>query len=231
MYIFLEYITQSIIDILNYLVKSYGLLGIFIVSLIGNAIPYFTVPYLLIIALYGSTVELQAQIFVALSGGFGAAIGKVIILLMGRVARYILSEESKKNLEVFLELARKSIFLAILLFAALPVPDDILYFPLGVSGYSPFLFFSAVAIGKIFITWLAVAFGYLIISIGKYPWWISSLTLIVLTLIITYLTVKINWIKAMEIGNKAGLLPATLYVIRSSIEILFKPFIKILKRS
>ncbi len=192
---------------MSWLIESYGILGIFIVSLVGNSIPYSTIPYLILIALYSATLPLEKQIMVILAGGLGAAIGKVIVLMLGKAARTVLSEEAKENLEVFLRLSRRSMLFAIFIFAALPLPDDILYMPLGVSGYSTTRFFLSVLAGKIVITWLTVGFSDIIVApFISFPLWIQVVVLLIITVILTYIIIKIRWIRIVKSYQDGGIL-------------------------
>ncbi len=195
-------------------------LAAFIVSLVSNALPYMTVPYLGLIAGWGLYLHGDAEkVLVAISGGIGAALGKVIVFLLGRGFRRILPENTRQNVEVFAKAFKKSVFFALFLFAALPLPDDVLYVPLGVTGYNLFLFFIAVALGKIVITFLAVMFGDLIRSlIGTEGISLEALiALIVGSIIVAIIIIRINWLRIVETYNEKGVLPALIELIKQTI--------------
>ncbi len=196
------------------------ILSAFIVSLVSNAIPYMTVPYLGIIAGWGLYLHNDAEkVLVAVSGGIGAALGKVIVFLLGRSFRRILPENTRQNVEIFAKAFKKSVFFALFLFAALPLPDDILYVPLGVTGYNLLLFFIAVALGKIVITFLAVVFGDLIRSItgseGLSPEALAAL--IIGSIVVAIVIIRINWLKIIETYNEKGVVPALVELIKQTI--------------
>jgi len=181
------------------LIYIYGPIGIFLVSFLGNVIPYSTIPYLIFIVHYGATVtETLGMIEIAILGGIGAALGKVIVLLIGSATRKILPETDKKSMKLFMKLAGKSVFIAVLVFAATPLPDDVLYIPLGAMGYSPFKFFVAAAIGKTIITYMALLFGETIRYLVGESSTIASIVAIVATLILMFLIVKVNWEMIIE---------------------------------
>ena len=181
------------------LIYIYGPIGIFLVSFLGNVIPYSTVPYLILIVHYGATVtETLGMIEIAILGGVGAALGKVIVLLIGSATRKILPETDKKSMKLFMKLAGKSVFIAVLVFAATPLPDDVLYIPLGAMGYSPFKFFVAAAIGKTIITYMALLFGETIRFLVGESSTIASIVAIVATLILMFLIVKVDWEMIIE---------------------------------
>jgi len=207
------------------IINAYGVLGVFIISFLGNAIPYSTIPYLFFIILYSAHInDPLINLFITLSGGFGAALGKLVVYYIGRSARAILSEERRRNTELFASFARRSIFVAVFLFAALPLPDDVLYVPLGLIGYSTIRYFAALILGKIVITGLAVFFGS---SFSTYlretallPPYIYIPLLIGITLLITYIVMKINWQVVAMAGSKEGILTAIKVVIYETLKAL-----------
>ncbi|MCE4617262.1 MAG: hypothetical protein F7C32_01585 [Desulfurococcales archaeon] len=189
--------------------EDWGLLGIFVISLLSNVVPYMTVPYLVFIALYSATnVSVYAKIAAALLGGVGAGLGKTITFSIIYSGRKLLSDEKRKQLSDLVELFRRGIFITLFIFAASPLPDDLFYVPLAIAGYSIFRFFVAVALGKTVITALAVAFGssvsYLTGESSVSPS-LMALTFM-LTLAATYVIIKINWNKVMELYDKNKLL-------------------------
>jgi len=185
-------------------------LGAFIVSLLGNAVPYTTVPYLLWIALTAPGYrDPVTKALIIVFAGLGAALGKLIVFSVGRAAHQVLPESVRANMEVFARLFEKWGFLAIFLFAASPLPDDILYIPLGVAGYNPLLFFVAVALGKIVITAVAVAFGDILAMAmggGTSPEFIAAM--IVISIIITIVIARIDWMRVADAARKHGVLTA-----------------------
>ncbi|HDJ84003.1 MAG TPA: hypothetical protein ENG44_03275, partial [Desulfurococcaceae archaeon] len=61
------------------LIEKYGYFGIFLVSALGNMIPYTTIPYLILVMAYASTLPtLHQQILTAITSATGAAIGKIM---------------------------------------------------------------------------------------------------------------------------------------------------------
>ncbi len=207
------------------LISQYGIIGVFIVSLLGNAIPYSTIPYLIFIILYSGTIQDPlTNLLITIMGGLGAAIGKVIVYYFGVGIRRLIPENMKKNMEVFIRISRQSVFLAVFLFAALPLPDDILYVPLGAMRYDLTKFFIALLAGKIVITGTAVYFGYtvswLIGNGGKAPWYIIVPALIILSLLLTYIVAKIDWAKAVKITEENGLWSGIRFVIEQTIKAL-----------
>ncbi|MCX8189166.1 MAG: VTT domain-containing protein [Nitrososphaeria archaeon] len=195
---------NEIIQVLTELIEAYGYIGILIVSLISNSIPYVSLPYLALLVFMAPFVG--SPVLAVLASAFGATIGKVVILFLGRSFRTILSEKTKENLECFNYLFKKWSFIAVFLFASLPLPDDVLYIPLGLSGYRLLPYFIAVFAGKIIVTALAILFGKAFIEIASnynIPFEISFASLIIITVLITYIAIKVNWKNVVESYNKS----------------------------
>ncbi len=193
-------------------------LGAFIVSLLGNAIPYTTVPYLVWIALTAPEYhDPLTKALVIVFAGLGAAVGKLIVFTMGRAAHVVLPQHVKENLEYFARLFEKWGFLAIFLFAALPLPDDVLYIPLGVAGYNVLLFFVAVALGKIVITAAAVMAGDILANLtggGEVtPTFIASM--IILSVVVTVVIARIDWMRVARAMEK-GVLEALIVLVEET---------------
>lgn len=186
------------------LVYIYGPIGVFIVSFLGNVVPYSTIPYLIFIVHYAVTVQNTLNLIgIAFLGGLGAALGKVIVLLIGSATRRMMPEKTKRAMKLFTKLAGKSVFVAVFVFAASPLPDDILYIPLGAMGYSPIKFFIAATVGKTIITYMALLFGETIRYFVGESSILAAIVSLVATVILILIIVKIDWEKIVEdLSNK-----------------------------
>ncbi len=184
--------------------------GGFIISFLGNAVPYMTVPYLAAIAAYAAAIQSPwERLILVLASGIGAGLGKVIVYLIGRGARLLISTERRREMQLAARLMRRSVFLAVFLFAALPLPDDILYLPLGVMGYSLSLFTIAVVAGKIVITGAAVMLGASFAAVAPqveplYLALAAAITGIGLSVIVA----RMSWIRVIDAYERRGFLVA-----------------------
>ena len=214
--------TQFNLDnLINYF-KTHGLIGVFLASFIGNATPYAGLPYLLVVIEYSSVVKLSVCeiIMVTLLGGLGSAIGKMIIMLMGYTLNILLSEEVKMRIQKFSRIFERSLFTAIFLFAALPLPDDILYVPLSISKYNPYKFFIAVFLGKTIIVGATVIIGRgLGIATGENPI-LAGIISIILSITLLILIIKLNWEKIALKANDIGWLKIMIELLRNPSEYL-----------
>jgi len=218
----------NLLDAILDVVQDQPFLASFIISLVSNSIPYMAVPYLIVIAVFAGHVDsLWGKILLVLGGGFGAAIGKLIVYMLGRSVHMLLPEDTKENLDVFVKLFEKSMFVAILLFAALPLPDDLLYIPLGVAGYSIKLYFLAVAIGKIVLTGIVAVFGSAITELvaefgaeGATASMLSTLAIIVISIVVSIIIVRMDWRKIAQAYSEKGMVYGTCLLIVEGIRAL-----------
>jgi len=174
-------------------------LGPFIISLISNSIPFVSLPYLLAIIGYATYYkDPLAKVAIIASSALGATLGKLIIYSVGRALTLKVSEHTKENIELFRKLASKSLFIAIFVFAALPLPDDVLYLPTGMVKYSLPAYFIAVLMGKLVLTSITVFYGSLFAQEleGVNSYVIPAMVLV--TLVIAYYILNINWAKVVD---------------------------------
>src|SRR5213080_4413873 len=148
----------DLIESLNQLISTNPLLGIFVTSIIGNVIPFFPVPYLLFVVFVASTDTGLSLIPVATIAALGASIGKFTSYTLGYGAGRAFSG-SKTRFDSLRKLLGGSAFLAAFIFAASPLPDDVIFIPLGVLRYSPVKTFISLLTGK-FVLALAVAYTF-----------------------------------------------------------------------
>ncbi len=188
---------NATITIIEQYFSDYPVLFAFLTALIGNSIPYATIPYLVFFVSYGAVVKDPLMLVaMSLSGGIGAALGKLVVYYIGRGVNRALSANTRRNLTLFAQSFSKSLFIVVFLFAALPLPDDVIYLPLGVAGYSVLKFFVAVALGKIVITFMALVLGVGISSMveSQYTMILALVAGIALSVIIA----RINWERVVE---------------------------------
>jgi len=180
-------------------------LGIFIISALSNAIPFVSIPYLGIVAGYAAIYqELADKLVLVLCSAAGATFGKSIIYLIGRAFSVKLSEVSRRNIELFKKVARKSLFLAIVAFAATPLPDDILYIPLGIVRYPLMMYFTAILIGKTVLTAVVVIYASGLIELMRVNIALIPV-LIAITALLTYIILKVDWARVVETTYDRGI--------------------------
>jgi len=130
-------------------------LGIFVASFIGAMSIVIPVPYTVLIFLMGKILD---PFLVALSAGAGSALGEFFGYLMGYYGRAVMSEERKRKVDYILKVFSRYGALTIFVFALTPLPDDLLFIPLGIMRYSFIKAFVPCLLGKIAMS-LILAYG------------------------------------------------------------------------
>lgn len=191
---------------LHEFILSYGYFGTFIISVLGNLVPFLPVPYLVPIFLLSEVLE---PFFVGITVGIGASLGKCVSYAIGRGGRAVLDEKKKKELECFGNLLGKYGAIAVYLFASLPLPDDIIVMPFGIIKYNFKRFFLALLLGKLTLGMIVAytarySFEYAKIFIGNGDPLPTIVVSVVFMLIMTWIIYKIDWIEATQYIEKNG---------------------------
>ncbi len=138
------------------LMNSYGLFGIFLISLIGSSTIIFPLPSAAIIFIAGSFMN---PFLVGILGGLGATLGEFVGYFLGFGGRKAIEKKWKKEIKKVEKLFEKyGGFFITILFAATPLPDDIVGLFCGMIKYDLKKFFIAVLIGKLIMSFL-LAYG------------------------------------------------------------------------
>jgi len=179
--------------------------SIFLLSLASNSIPFVSIPYLGVVAGYSIIYrDLPSRVSIILLSALGASLGKVLIYFIGRAFRVKLGDVSKSNVELFKKVARKSLFFAVLVFAATPLPDDVIYIPIGIMKYPLTHYFTAVLLGKTVLT----------STVALYASWMAYIAevnllvipaLVAVTFLLSYLVIRINWASVINAFYDKGL--------------------------
>lgn len=150
-------IASQFIEWSNGIILSLGYFGIFIVSFIGSASVIFPVPAFFIIPA-GIFMGLNPWL-VGICAGLGSALGEITGYGFGKGGGKVIEKKYKKHIEKYRKWFEKDrVFLFILLFAATPLPDDILGLVCGVFNYDLKKFILASIIGKVILN-LFIAFA------------------------------------------------------------------------
>jgi len=142
---------------MNTFAIQYGYLGIFLISLIGSMSIFIPIPSAVVIFALGG-LEIFDPFWIAVAAGLGSAIGEFSGYLIGMGSRKVINEKYKKKIDFVVKLFKKYGSIAIFLFAFSPLPDDLLFIPLGLMRYSLVRAFIPALIGK-FTSNLVIAYS------------------------------------------------------------------------
>ena len=132
-----------------------GYIGLALVSFIGSLIPFVPVPSFILLATMSVGGQFDIHIL-ALISALTATIAKQIIFYASYGGRRMISEKTKKRMKPFQKLVKRYGGAAAFVAAATPIPDDLVYIPLGLAKYNPKRFFIATLSGKIVLCYIIV---------------------------------------------------------------------------
>ena len=132
-----------------------GYIGLALVSFIGSLIPFVPVPSFILLATMSVGEQFDLHVL-ALISAFTATIAKQIIFYASYGGRRMISEKTKKRMKPFQKLVKRYGGAAAFVAAATPIPDDMVYIPLGLAKYNPKRFFIATLSGKIVLCYIIV---------------------------------------------------------------------------
>lgn len=136
---------------------QYSYLGIFLISLIGSMSLFVPIPYTIVIFTLGGLPGFE-PLWIAIAAGLGSAIGEFSGYLIGVGGRKAIGQKYRTKMDFLMKLFKKFGPIAIFIFALTPLPDDLLFIPLGVMRYNLVRAFIPALIGK-FLSNLIIAYS------------------------------------------------------------------------
>jgi len=132
-----------------------GYIGLTLVSFFGSLIPFVPLPSFLLLATMSVGDQFDLHV-IALISAFTATGAKIIVFSVSYGGRKIIGEKSRKRMRPFERLVKKYGAAAAFFAAATPMPDDLIYVPLGLAKYNPKRFIIATLAGKIILSYIIV---------------------------------------------------------------------------
>ena len=132
-----------------------GYIGLTLVSFFGSLIPFVPLPSFLLLATMSVGDQFDLHV-IALISAFTATGAKIIVFSVSYGGRRIIGEKSRKRMRPFERLVKKYGAGAAFFAAATPMPDDLIYVPLGLAKYNPKRFIIATLAGKIVLSYVIV---------------------------------------------------------------------------
>ena len=169
-------------------------------SFIGAGSIIFPVPYTVVLFLISAKFN---PLLLAVAAGLGSAVGELVGYGLGYMGRGFVGKKRKKRLNAMMRLFDRFGAIAVFVFALTPLPDDLLFIPLGLLRYKIWKVFLPSVAGK-FLMCLTIAY------VGKAAgqWYEESSILAVATMILLVLVViamfRIDWVKVEKTLMKRG---------------------------
>ncbi len=187
--------------------NDFGYIGIFLISFVGSIIVFVPIPYFPILITAAFNKQLDPNL-ICVSSAAGALAAKIIIFYASFYGRSIIKTSTKKRMVPLERLLNRYGWLGAFIAALTPIPDDLVYIPLGIAKYSPWKFATATFSGKLIlnevIVWGAVILGRPFIerysgSTSQNPLYliIGAISAIIILGAILYLFLKIDWGKVI----------------------------------
>jgi len=132
-----------------------GYLGLSLVSFFGSLIPFLPIPSFILLATMSVGEQFDLHILAIISALTTTA-AKQIIFYVSYGGRKIIADKTRKRMRPFERLVKRYGAAAAFFAAATPIPDDLVYVPLGLGKYSPKKFFIATFTGKIILSYAII---------------------------------------------------------------------------
>ncbi len=132
-----------------------GYLSLALVNFFGSLVPFVPLPGFLLLATMSVGDQFDLHVLALLSA-ITATVAKQIIFFVSSTGRKIINEKTRKRMRPFERLVKRYGAAAAFVAAATPIPDDIIFVPLGLAKYNPKKFFVATLTGKIVLSYVIV---------------------------------------------------------------------------
>jgi len=183
-----------------------GYLGLTIVSFFGSLIPFVPIPSFVLVATMAVGEQFDIHVLVLIAAITSTA-AKQIIFYASYGGRKIISEKTKKRMKPFQKLVKRYGASAAFVAAATPIPDDLVYIPLGLAKYNPKRFFVATLLGKFVLYYVIVLIShYMGLSLlepvlreinDPLPVYIGIIALGIAMTVVVILLLRLNWEKIL----------------------------------
>lgn len=136
-----------------------GYLGLGLVSFFGSLVPFVPVPSFVLLATMsvGDTFNLHV---LAVMSALAATGAKQIIFYVSYSGRRMMNPKTRHRMMPFQRLVKRYGAAAAFVAAATPIPDDLVYVPLGLAKYNPRKFFVSTLCGKIVLHYTIVVISH-----------------------------------------------------------------------
>ena len=185
---------------------EFGYFGLSLITFFGSLIPFVPIPSFLFLATMAVGDQFNIHILALLSAVTATA-AKQIIFYLSYTGRRIMKKETRKRMKPFERLVKRYGGAAAFIAAATPIPDDLVYIPLGLAKYNPKRFFLATFSGKLVLSYAIVLSSHFLgLSIiepyiedieDPTPIYIGIVAFGILLTVTVILMLKLDWAKIL----------------------------------
>ena len=178
--------------------------GAFLLGLIGAASVVIPVPTT--VALLGvAALRIFDPTLLALAFGFGAAVGQLTSYAVGYAGRMVVGKKHERRLNAMMRIFERYGMIAVFVFALTPLPDSLLFIPMGLVHYSLLRIFVAAVAGKIAMSLIITHVGGVWGAMFVENWAFAAVTTALLILVVIAMF-RIDWEKLVDryLPEKSG---------------------------
>lgn len=197
---------MATLDWLFTLFDSFGYLGVFTASFVGSIIVFVPVPYFPVLVAAALSEKLDPNL-ISLVSAVGVLLAKMIIFYASYYGRRVLSNKTKQRMFPLQKVLRRYGGFGAFIVALTPIPDDVVYIPLGLARYSPWKFAIATFTGKFIlneiIVWSSVILGrpffesFISKDINPVYLTLGIIASVAVFVIIVYLSIRVDWARVI----------------------------------
>jgi len=183
-----------------------GYLGLTLVSFFGSLIPFVPLPSFILLATMSVGDKFNIH-YLALIVAITSTVAKQIIFLASYGGGRIITEKTRQRMRPFERLVKKYGAAAAFVAAATPIPDDLIYVPLGLAKYNPLRFFISTLLGKIVLSYVIVLLSHFFGMAYVDPLlqdlddptavYIGFAVFVAMTVVSVFLLLRLNWEKIL----------------------------------
>lgn len=184
-----------------------GYVGILVISFVSSLIPFIPIPYFPVLITASFNPNFNPHI-ISIVSALGIVGAKTIIFFISYYGRKILSDKTKKRMRPLQNLVSRYGWFGAFIAALTPIPDDIVYIPLGLAKYNPWKFATATFAGKFLmnesIVWGSIFLGRPFVenilasdTVDPTSLIIAAIVSTIVLGIVVYFSLRIDWAKVV----------------------------------
>ena len=184
-----------------------GYVGILVISFVSSLIPFIPIPYFPVLITASFNPNFNPHI-ISIVSALGIVGAKTIIFFISYYGRKILSDKTKKRMRPLQNLVSRYGWFGAFIAALTPIPDDIVYIPLGLAKYNPWKFATATFAGKFLmnesIVWGSIFLGRPFVenilasdTVDPTSLIIAAIVSTIVLAIVVYFSLRIDWAKVI----------------------------------